>query len=150
MASCGRICWPICPLRTGASTGRPASTPATGSPISIRAGSFSQRTFGNSATAQSLRIAAPQGTVLFRAEQHFAATLTSISHQMSTDGVHYTAIVPGQQLAVGKGGFWYRASMQRLDANFDQAASPLDRSGEDPAIDPAASVANIVTVDRSE
>src|ERR1039457_1605101 len=119
-----------------------------GSPrITIRDVSFSQRTFGNSATAQSLRIAAPQGTVLFRAEQHFAATLTSISHQMSTDGVHYTAIVPGQQLAVGNGGFWYRASMQRLDANFDQAASPLDLSGEDPAIDPAASVANIVTVD---
>ena len=119
-----------------------------GSPrITIRDVSFSQRTFGNSATAQSLRIAAPQGTVLFRAEQHFAATLTSISHQMSTDGVHYTAIVPGQQLAVGNGGFWYRASMQRLDANFDQAASPLDLSSEDPTIDPAAAVANIVTVD---
>ena len=37
--------------------------------------------------------------------------------------------------------------MQRLDANFDQATSPLDLSGEDPTIDPAASVANIVTVD---
>src|ERR1035437_8000966 len=115
--------------------------------ITIRDISFSQRTFSNSDMAQSLSIAAPQGTVLFRAEQHAADTLTSISHQFSTDGVHYTAIVPGQQLVVGSGGFWYRGSMQRLDANFDQATSPLDLSGEDPTIDPAASVANIVTVD---
>ena len=115
--------------------------------ITIRNVSFSQRTFGNSCIAQSLRIDAPQGAVVFRADQHCADTLTSISHQISTDGVHYTAIVPDQQLVVGSGGFWYRASMQRLDANFDQATSPLDLSGEDPTIDPAASVANIVTVD---
>jgi hypothetical protein len=115
--------------------------------ITIRDVSFSQRTFSNSGMAQSLRIAAPQGTVLFRAAQHFADTLTSISHQISIDGVHYTAVVPGQQLAVGSGGFWYRASIERLDANFSQAAGPLSMPGQDPNINTTTSIANIVTVD---
>jgi hypothetical protein len=73
--------------------------------------------------------------------------LTSISHQISTDGVHYTAIVPGQQIAVGSGGFWYRASMQRLDGNFGQAASPLTMPGQDPSINSNTTIANITTVD---
>ena len=115
--------------------------------ITIRDVSFSQRTFSNSGMAQSLRIAAPQGTVLFRADQHFADTLTSISHQISTDGVHYTAIVPGQQLAVGNRGFWYRANIERLDANFSQAAGPLSMPGQDPNINTTTSIANITTVD---
>ena len=115
--------------------------------ITIRDVSFSQRTFSNSGMAQSLRIAAPQGTVLFRADQHFADTLTSISHQFSTDGVHYTDIVPGQQLAVGNRGFWYRANIERLDANFSQAAGPLSMPGQDPNINTTTSIANIVTVD---
>jgi hypothetical protein len=83
--------------------------------ITIRDVSFFQRTFSNSGMAQSLKIAAPQGTVLFAADQHYAANLTSISHQMSTDGVHYTGIVPGQQIDVGSGGFWYRASITTVD-----------------------------------
>jgi hypothetical protein len=102
--------------------------------MTIRDVSFYQRTFSNSGMAQSLKITAPAGTVLFTADQHYAANLTSISHQMSTDGVHYTGIVPGQQVDVGTGGFWYRAAMQRLDGNFGQAAGPLTMPGQDPNI----------------
>ena len=51
--------------------------------------------------------------ITISAEQHSAVALTSISHQLSTDGVHYTGIVPGQPIAVGSGGFWYRANMRR-------------------------------------
>ena len=58
--------------------------------MTIRDVSFFQRKFSNSGMAQSLEITAPQGTVLFTADQHYAEDLTSISHQMSTDGVHYT------------------------------------------------------------
>jgi hypothetical protein len=118
--------------------------------ITIRDVSFFQRTFSNSGLAQSLAIAAPQGMVLFSVDQHYADTLTSISHQVSTDGVHYTAIVPGQQIAVGTGGFWYRASLQRLDQNFDQAAGPLSMPGQDPNINTTTSIANITTVDLGE
>jgi len=66
---------------------------------------------------------------------------------MSTDGVHYTAIVPGQQIDVGSGGFWYRAAMQRLDANFGEAAGPLTMPGQDPSINTGTVIANITTVD---
>ena len=103
--------------------------------LTIRDVSFFQRSFSNSGMAQSLEITAPAGTVLFTADEHYAANLTSISHQMSTDGVHYTGIVPGQQVDVGTGGFWYRAAMQRLDGNFGQAAGPLTMPGQDPNID---------------
>jgi hypothetical protein len=115
--------------------------------ITIRNVAFFQRTFSSSGMAQSLKIAAPQGIILFTTEEHSSDTLTSISHQMSTDGVHYTAIAPGQEIAVGTAGFWYRAGMHRLDSNFDQAASPIDLSGEDPTINRASSAASIVTVD---
>jgi hypothetical protein len=115
--------------------------------MTIRDVSFFQRTFSNSGMAQSLEINAPAGTVLFTADQHYAANLTSISHQMSTDGVHYTGIVPGQQIDVGSGGFWYRAAMQRLDGNFGQAAGPLTMPGQDPNINSGTMIANITTVD---
>jgi hypothetical protein len=113
--------------------------------MTIRDVSFFQRTFSNAGLAQTLKIPAPQGTVLFTADQHDSNTLTSISHQISTDGVHYTAIVPGQQLTVGTSGFWYRASLQRLDANFSQAASPI--SGQNPSINTSTTVSSITTVD---
>jgi hypothetical protein len=115
--------------------------------MTIRDVSFFQRTFSNSGMAQSLEITAPAGTVLFTADQHYAANLTSISHQISTDGVHYTGIVPGQQIDVGTGGFWYRAAMQRLDGNFGQAAGPLTMPGQDPSINSGTTIANITTVD---
>jgi len=115
--------------------------------ITIRDVSFFQRSFSNSGMAQSLEITAPAGTVLFTADQDYAENLTSISHQMSTDGVHYTGIVPGQQIDVGSGGFWYRAAMQRLDGNFGQAASPLTMPGQDPSINSGTTIANITTVD---
>jgi hypothetical protein len=113
--------------------------------MTIRDVSFFQRTFSNAGLAQTLKIPAPQGTVLFTADQHDSNTLTSISHQISTDGVHYTAIVPGQQLTVGTSGFWYRASLQRLDSNFSQAANPI--SGQDPSINTSTTISSITTVD---
>jgi hypothetical protein len=115
--------------------------------MTIRDVSFFQRSFSNSGTAQSLEITAPAGTVLFTADQHYAANLTSISHQMSIDGVHYTGILPGQQIDVGSGGFWYRAVMQRLDGNFGQASGPLTMPGQDPSINSGTMIANITTVD---
>jgi hypothetical protein len=119
-----------------------------GSPmITVRDVICSQHRYGNSGMAQSLRIDAPQGTVVFRAEQHAAAALTSISHQISTDGVHFQGVIPDQQLAVGNKGFWYRAGMQRLDSNFDQASAPLDLPGQDPSINSGTTIANITTVD---
>ena len=118
-----------------------------GANITVRDVICSQRRYGNSAMAQSLRIDAPQGTVAFRAEQHAAAALTSISHQISTDGVHFQGIVPGQQLAVGNKGFWYRVRMERMDSNFDQASAPLDLPGQDPDIATGITVSSIATVD---
>src|SRR5664279_1088046 len=53
--------------------------------ISLRNIQFSQRTVSPSGQVQSLQITQPLGTVVFRAAQHTADQLTSITHQVSTD-----------------------------------------------------------------
>ena len=115
--------------------------------ITIRNVTFLQRTFSNSGIAQSLRIDAPQGTVVFRADQHYADKLTSISHQISTDGVHYTAIVPDQQIDVGSGGFWYRAGMSAWMRTSTKPPARWTCPARIPASIRTTSVSNITTVD---
>jgi hypothetical protein len=99
--------------------------------ISLRNIQFSQRTVSPSGQVQSLQITQPLGTVVFRAAQHTADQLTAIAHQVSTDNVHYQSVMPDQVLALAVP-YWYRAVLTRIDANFDQAAAPLDLPGADP------------------
>jgi hypothetical protein len=99
--------------------------------ISLRNIQFSQRTVSPSGQVQSLQITQPLGTVVFRAAQHMADQLTAIAHQVSTDNVHYQSVMPDQVLALAVP-YWYRAVLTRIDANFDQAAAPLDLPGADP------------------
>jgi hypothetical protein len=68
---------------------------------------------------------------MFRAAQHTADQLTAIAHQVSIDNVHYQSVMPDQVLALAVP-YWYRAVLTRIDANFDQAAAPLEFQGVDP------------------
>ena len=70
--------------------------------------------------------------------------LTAIAHQVSTDNVHYQSVTPDQVLAVP---YWYRAVLTRIDANFDQAAAPLDMPGTDPSLNPAYTLQSTATTD---
>src|ERR1035441_2580714 len=68
---------------------------------------------------------------MFRAAQHTADQLTAIAHQVSIDNVHYHSVMPDQVLALAVP-YWYRGILTRIDANFDQAAAPVEFQGIDP------------------
>jgi hypothetical protein len=117
-----------------------------GASIALRNIQFSQRKVSASGQVQSLQITQPLGNVVFRAAQHTADQLTSITHQVSTDNIHYQAVTPGQTLALAVP-YWYRGILTRLDSNFDQAAAPVDMPGTDPALNPDYTLQSTATTD---
>jgi hypothetical protein len=117
-----------------------------GSSISLRTIQFSQRKVSSSGQVQSNQITQPLGNVAFRAAQHTADQLTSITHQVSTDNIYYSSVVPDQMLTLIVL-YWYRAVLTRLDSNFDQASAPVDMPGDDPGLNPNYSLSNTATTD---
>src|ERR1035441_2251895 len=117
-----------------------------GASIALRNIQFSSRKVSASGQVQSLQITQPLGNVVFRAAQHTADQLTSITHQVSTDNIHYQAVTPGQTLALAVP-YWYRGILTRLDSNFDQAAAPVDMPGTDPSLNPAYTLQSTATTD---
>lgn len=102
--------------------------------IALRGVSFFARRYDTIGRLVTLPIYSPGlGKVVFRAEQVKADELTSITHQLSYDGVHYQAIRPDQVLDLESSPFWYSAHCERLDSNFDDKAAPLATPGTDPA-----------------
>ena len=117
-----------------------------GASIALRNIQFSQRRVTASGQVQSLQIMQPLGNVVFRAAQHTADQLTSITHQVSTDNIHYSSVAPDQTLNLAVP-YWYRAVLTRLDSNFDQAAAPVDMPGDDPGLNPNFTLSNTATTD---
>jgi hypothetical protein len=117
-----------------------------GRSIALRNIQFSQRRVSASGQVQSKQITQPLGAVVFRAAQHTADKLTSITHQVSTDNIHYSSVTPDQTLTLDVP-YWYRAVLTRLDSNFDQAAAPVDMPGTDPGLNPDYTLQNTATTD---
>src|ERR1017187_9063153 len=117
-----------------------------GASIALRNIQFSSRKVSASGQVQSLQITQPLGNVVFRAAQHTADQLTSITHQVSTDNIHYQAVTPDQVLTVAVP-YWYRGILTRLDSNFDQAAAPVDMPGTGPPPNPVYTLQSTATTD---
>jgi len=116
--------------------------------ISLRNIYFSARTYDTTASVQTDPITFDSlGMVNFDAVSHQADQLTSITHQISYDGLSFQGLVPGQEIDLGATTCWYRAMLQRLDANFAQAASPINDPGADPATTGWFQINNIATLD---
>ena len=102
--------------------------------ISLRDITFSARTFDATAYVQTKPILFDAlGVVDFTASSHSASDLTSITHQLSYDGVTFQVVTPGRAIDLGATKCWYRAILQRLDSNFTQKAAPVADPGTDPA-----------------
>src|SRR5450756_1683757 len=101
---------------------------------------------GPSGQVQSQQITQPLGNVVFRAAQHTADKLTSITHQVSTDNIHYQSVAPGQTLTLAVP-YWYRGILTRQDSNFDQAAAPVDMPGTHPGLNPDYTLQSTATTD---
>jgi hypothetical protein len=117
-----------------------------GASIALRNIRFSSRKVSPSGQVQSQQITQPLGNVVFRAAQHTADKLTSITHQVSTDNIHYQSVAPGQTLSLAVP-YWYRGILTRQDSNFDQAAAPVDMPGTDPALNPDYTLQSTATTD---
>jgi hypothetical protein len=116
--------------------------------INLRGVSFWARRYSATGVVQSKVIQFPAlGFVTFSASGDEAGQLTSITHQISFDGVQYAAIVPQQKIDLGGLKCWYRASLSRMEANFESMSVPLDKPGQDPSLSPAYTVNNVQTVD---
>ncbi len=103
--------------------------------LAIRKLLFSQRGYAPTAVIQSNPISSPaSGTMQFLTTEETTPGLTSMTHQISWDGVQYSAIQPGNDIAVVSSPFWYRGTLERLDANFTARSAPIAVPGTDPAL----------------
>lgn len=118
--------------------------------IELRNISLSSRSYSPQASLQSGPIKVPFGLVKFRADARSTAQLTLITHQLSTDGLHFSVITPEQILNVGNGPFWYQAGFARLDSNFSSQSTALLSNSQDPGLNPDYTLASSSTVDLGQ
>lgn len=105
--------------------------------VKLKSISFWKRQFSATAELVSKLVTSPLGELTFTADQHTWGNFTTITHQVSNDGVHYTAILPGDTASLLKP-FYYRAQLQRVASAFSTASSPISQ-------DPSATGAYILS-----
>jgi hypothetical protein len=92
--------------------------------IALRSLTFSQRSYGTSADLTSTLIKAPLGSVQFSTDQDTWGAFTTLVHQISTNGVHFSVITPGLVITVSQP-FYYKVSLQRVPGAFSDTSSPI-------------------------
>jgi hypothetical protein len=92
--------------------------------IALRSLTFSQRSYGTSADLTSTLIKAPLGSVQFSTDQDTWGAFTTLVHQISTNGVHFSVITPGSVITVSQP-FYYKVSLQRVPGAFSDTSSPI-------------------------
>lgn len=95
--------------------------------IALRSLSFSSRQYSPTGTLTTLPIELARADATFLAEQSVTAPYTTITHQLSPDGVNFQNIDPGPVSLPRP--CWYRALLQRSDAAFQNSQSALAASG---------------------
>ncbi len=103
--------------------------------IALRSVSIISRRYQSTGTLVSTKITSPIGDVTFSTDQIVKSPLTSISHQISYNGVNFSAISPGA-ITINTSPFWYRAVLERFSSRFDDAASPIAPTNADPLVNP--------------
>lgn len=93
--------------------------------IAIRDMSATSRSYSSTGQLTSVAIKAPFGKVVFNAVQNIFSPYVSITHQISYDGVQFTAINPGDVITLISSPFYYRAILERSAAMFSSAQGPL-------------------------
>lgn len=104
--------------------------------IALRGIEAHQRIYASSGQFTSNPITTPSGIVVFSTLQRVAAQLTSITHQLSYDGVHFQVIQPADVITLTSSPFWYRVQLNRIVDAFSSAASPLAEGNGDPSVSP--------------
>jgi hypothetical protein len=113
--------------------------------IALRGIETHQRVFATSGQFTTNPINAPTGVVNFATLQRIYNQLTSITHQLSYDGVHFSVIQPGDSIVLASSPFWYRAQLIVITDAFTSAASPLAQGTGDPDISSNYTLGNITS-----
>lgn len=103
----------------------------SGDTIGLRALSFTQRNYQSTGSVVSTPQTEPTGQVQFKADQQVYSPYVSITHQISSDSVHYTTIQPGNVNLPTQ--WWYRALLNRSASAFSSSASGVSATTADPA-----------------
>jgi hypothetical protein len=101
-----------------------------GTTIPLRLLSLTQRSYQPSATITSNPQTASSGQVLFQTDEVDFPPFTSVTHQISSDGMLFTTIQPG--LLTLPNPWWYRAIFSRSSAAFTNNSTPLYPTTADP------------------
>jgi hypothetical protein len=117
--------------------------------IALRAITLSRKRYSSAGILTSKPITSPIGPVTFSVVSQMNAPLTDIIHQISSNGVHFSAIQPGN-ITIGSPLFWYRANFQRTAKAFDSQQSPLIPNTGDPAFSPNYTINRVSTVPLGE
>ena len=102
-----------------------------GSTLGLRALSFAQRSYLATGSVITTPQTLPSGIVQFSAEQTVFSPYVSITHQISSDSVHYTNIQPG--LVTLGSQWWYRALLSRSSDAFTKTVTGVAATTADPA-----------------
>lgn len=100
--------------------------------IALRSLQFYRRRYSAAGRLVTTKIDAPTGTVVFTTDQRTTSPLTSITHQISYNGVHFQVIQPGDKITLKSNPFWYGAVLERSSSRFNDAGSPVEPTTADP------------------
>jgi hypothetical protein len=102
-----------------------------GNTIGLRALTFTQRSYQATGSVISSAQTSPTGQVLFQPDASVYSPYVSVTHQISSDSVHYTTIQPG--LVNLSDTWWYRALLNRSTSAFASSGSAVAATTADPS-----------------
>jgi hypothetical protein len=103
----------------------------SGSTLGIRALSFTQRSYQATGAIVSTPQTLPTGAVMFSTDELVFPPYVSITHQISSDSVNYTNVLPGP-VTLGPQ-WWYRALLSRASTPFAETVTGVAATTADPA-----------------
>src|ERR1017187_7678765 len=112
------------------------------SSIALNSISFWARQFASTSTLTSNLISAPLGNLAFSTDEDDWGAFTTILHQISTDGVNFTAISTGSVISQTTP-FYYKASFQVVPSAFSASSTSIS---QDPAASSVYSLTSTTTV----
>jgi hypothetical protein len=99
--------------------------------IRLRGISFFSRSFQASGYIRFKPVRLQAGRYRMETIDLVTATLTSIQHQISTDGAKFRVIQPHEEVEAG-GPFWYRVFFERNEGKFESDQNPYLTGVQDP------------------
>lgn len=114
--------------------------------IVLRSLSISQRRYQATGQLTSIPITKPTGVVSLSATALMFSPYTSVTHQISYDGVSFSAISPGSKITLLTSPFYHRVLLSTNTSVFSNPQGPLNQSPLDPVSSSNYSLSTVTTI----